>query len=118
MADNVIQVAVHDLRRKGAGDFEIILGKAQLKVSETVERVVNELHALYASKATKAHGKFSDQVVNYPAQTFIADFQKGGYKDFAELTKRLMDTLAFQAKQKAGATGGHVLFAHIEKTFP
>ncbi|NKJ38729.1 nucleoid-associated protein [Rhizobium sp. SG570] len=115
MVDKVLQVAIHDLRRKGVGDFEIILGKAQLKISETVERVVNELHALYASKATKAHGKFSDQVVNYPAQTFIGDFQKSGYKDFADLTKKLMDTLAFQAKQKAGATGGHVLFAHIEK---
>jgi len=115
MVSNVIQVAVHDLRRKGPGDFETIFGKAQLEVSETVVRVVNEIHGLYASKAAKAHGKFSAQVADYPAQTFIGDFQKSQYKDFSDLTQRLMGTLAVQAKQKAGATGGHVLFAHLEK---
>ncbi|MBB2768263.1 UNVERIFIED_ORG: nucleoid-associated protein [Rhizobium esperanzae] len=115
MVDNVVQVAIHDLRRKDARDFETILGKAQLKISETVERVVNELHALYASRASKAHGKFSAQVADYPAQTFIGEFEKGNYQDFSDLTKKLMGTLAVQAKQKAGATGGHVLFAHIEK---
>lgn len=115
MVDVVVQVAVHDLRRKGTSDFETILGKAQLKVSKTVERVVTELHSLYASRAAKAHGKFSENATDYPAQTFISDFHEGRYADFAELTKKLMTTLAVQAKQKAGATGGHVLFAHIEK---
>ncbi|MBM7331867.1 hypothetical protein JS562_55060, partial [Agrobacterium sp. S2] len=69
MVDSVIQVALHDLRRKGASDFETKFGKAQLEVSETVVRVVNEIHGLYASKATKAHGKFSTQIADYPAQT-------------------------------------------------
>ncbi|MDO3432159.1 nucleoid-associated protein [Rhizobium sp. CBN3] len=115
MVDNVVQVAVHDLRRKGQGDFETILGKAQLNVSPTVVRVVNELHSLYASKASKAHGRFSDKVADYPAQTFISDFERGKYQDFADLTQKLMDTLTVQARRKPGATGGHVLFAHIEK---
>ncbi|MGO7130376.1 nucleoid-associated protein [Rhizobium leguminosarum] len=115
MVDNVVQVAVHDLRRKGQGDFETILGKAQLNVSPTVVRVVNELHSLYASKASKAHGRFSEKVADYPAQSFISDFEKGKYQDFADLTQKLMDTLTVQARRKPGATGGHVLFAHIEK---
>ncbi|WP_176038803.1 nucleoid-associated protein, partial [Brucella tritici] len=115
MVDSVIQVALHDLRRKGASDFETKFGKAQLEVSETVVRVVNEIHGLYASKATKAHGKFSTQIADYPAQTFIAEFEKENYKNFSDLTMKLMGTLAVQAKQKPGATGGHVLFAHIEK---
>ncbi|MGO7117559.1 nucleoid-associated protein [Rhizobium leguminosarum] len=115
MVDNVVQVAVHDLRRKGQGDFETILGKAQLNVSPTVVRVVNELHSLYASKASKAHGRFSEKVADYPAQSFISDFEKGNYQDFADLTQKLMDTLTVQARRKPGATGGHVLFAHIEK---
>ncbi len=115
MVDSVVQVAVHDLRRKGQGDFETILGKAQLNVSDTVVRVVNELHSLYASKASKAHGKFSVNVADYPAQTFISDFKKSKFQDFADLTKKLMDTLTTQARRKPGAAGGHVLFAHIEK---
>lgn len=115
MVDKVFQVAIHDLRRKGPGDFETILGKAQLKVSATVIRVVNELYSLYASRASKAHGRFSDDVQNYPAQTYISDFQKDEYKSFADLTKKLMATLTAQARRKAGATGGHVMFAHIER---
>lgn len=115
MNDKVHQVAIHDLRRKGAGDFETILGKEQLRVSSTVVRVVNELYALYASRASKAHGRFSADVQNYPAQTYISDFHSGGYEGFAELTKNLMTTLTIQARRKAGATGGHVLFAHIER---
>lgn len=115
MVDKVVQVAVHDLRRKGQGDFETGLGKAQLNVSPTVVRVVNELHSLYASKASKAHGRFSENVADYPAQTFISDFEKGQYQDFVELTQKLMGTLTVQARRKSGATGGHVLFAHLEK---
>jgi nucleoid-associated protein len=115
MADKVVQVAVHDLRRKGKGDFETVVGKAQLNVSQTVERVVNELYTLYASKASKAHGRFSEDPDNYPAQTYIGDFEEGGYQDFATLTTKLMATLTAQARKKAGATGGHVLFAHIER---
>ncbi|QNH35635.1 nucleoid-associated protein [Aminobacter sp. MDW-2] len=115
MVDSVVQVAVHDLRRKGPADFETILGKDQLDVSETVVRVVNDLHTLYANRASKAHGRFSENVNDYPAQTFIADFHKGIYRDFATLTQKLMTTLTTQARRKAGATGGHVLFAHIER---
>lgn len=115
MIDSVVQVAVHDLRRKGPTDFEAILGKDQLAVSETVERVVSDLHTLYASRASKAHGRFSENVQDYPAQTFMAEFQKGGFRDFATLTQRLMTTLTTQARRKPGATGGHVLFAHVKK---
>ena len=115
MVDRVVQVAVHDLRRRGAGDFETFFGKAQLEISETVELVVNELHALYSSRASKAHGRFSEDADHYPAKAYIEAFHEGGYDDFAGLTQKLMATLAFQAKQKPGAAGGHVLFAHIEK---
>jgi nucleoid-associated protein len=115
MVDDVIQVAVHDLRRKGAADFEIFPGKAQLKISDTVVRVVNDLHALYAGRASKAHGRFSDDIEDYPAQFFISEYQKGGFRDFATLTQKLMVTLTTQARRKPGATGGHVLFAHLEK---
>lgn len=115
LVDNVVQVAVHDLKRNGSNDFESILGKAQLKVSPTVVRVVTELHTLYSGKASKAHGSFSEDLDNYPAQTFVSDFEKGQYKDFATLTQKLMSTLTAQAKRKSGAAGGHVLFAHFEK---
>ena len=115
MAENVIHVAVHDLRREGSGDFEAVLGNAQLKVSATVARVVSELHSLYSSRPSKAHGRFAANADDYPAQTFLAEFKKGNFKDFVTLTKKLMSTLTVQARRKPGASGGHVLFAHFEK---
>lgn len=58
MVEQVIQVAVHDLKRNSES-FETVSGNAHLKVSETVERVVGELHAMYASRASKSHGRFA-----------------------------------------------------------
>ncbi|MCX2696940.1 nucleoid-associated protein [Ochrobactrum chromiisoli] len=115
MADKIIQVALHGLRRNDLGNFEIKIGKKKLKLSKTVVRVVTEIHGLYASKSAKAHGKFSEPIENYPAQTFIKNLKDNNYNNFSEITKKLMDTLAYQAKLKSGSTGGHVLFAHIEK---
>lgn len=114
MGEQIIQVAVHDLK-KVSEDFNSILGNAHLKVSETVERVVSGLHAMYASRASKSHGRFAASVDNYPAQIYLDEFRKGGFQDFATLTEKLMTTLTVQARRKPGATGGHVLFAHIEK---
>ncbi|MBZ9700968.1 MULTISPECIES: nucleoid-associated protein [unclassified Mesorhizobium] len=114
MVEQVIQVAVHDLK-KDSENFETVSGNAHLKVSKTVERVVGELHAMYASRASKSHGRFAASADNYPAQTYLDEFRKGDFKDFATLTAKLMTTLTVQARRKPGATGGHVLFAHLEK---
>ncbi len=114
MVDKVVQVAIHDLRRNETGNLDTVLGNAQLDVSKTVVRVVNQIYAMYAGKASKAHGRFSDDVTNYPAQTYVSDFHQSGYRAFSELTEKLMATLTVQARRKA-ATGGHVLFAHLER---
>ncbi|TIX10615.1 MAG: hypothetical protein E5V44_09055, partial [Mesorhizobium sp.] len=91
MVEQVIQVAVHDLKRNSES-FETVSGNAHLKVSETVERVVGELHAMYASRASKSHGRFAASSDNYPAQTYLDEFRKGDFKDFATLTAKLMTT--------------------------
>lgn len=115
MAENVIQVAIHDLKRSKSGDFEYALGNAKLKVSDAAAKLVGDLHALYSSRASKAHGRFAESADDYPAQTYISEFVEGDFKDFATVTEKLMRTLAVQARRKPGATGGHVLFAHFEK---
>ncbi|MBB5276912.1 nucleoid-associated protein [Rhizobium rosettiformans] len=114
MVDSVVNVAIHNLEKHGS-DFDVVLGKNQLTISKTVIRVVNELHKMYASRASKAHGKFSDDTVNFPAQTFISNFVQSDFQGFEALTKGLMTVLLAQARRKSGATGGHVLFAHFEK---
>jgi nucleoid-associated protein len=115
MIDNIVSVAVHDLRKdSGATKATVEFGPDKLPVKGTVTRVVNELHTQYGRKVSKAHGKFSSNIVDYPSQGFISEFHDGEYKDFRTLTHELMTTLSVKAGAKASATGGHVLFAHFE----
>lgn len=114
MPNKIFHVAIHDLRRKGENDFEFVVGKTDLKRGDTVNRVVDELHLLYARRASKSHGKFSSDSVNFPTQTYLRTYLDGGNKDFKALTNSLMTTLVTQARRRPGATGGHVFFVHFE----
>ncbi|WP_375784796.1 nucleoid-associated protein [Bradyrhizobium sp. Pha-3] len=114
MPSRIFHVAIHDLRRKGDNDFKFVVGKNDLKHGPTLIRVVDELHRLYARRASKSHGKFSTDDVNFPTQGFLRVYIDEGSKDFETLTTSLMTTLVTQARCKAGATGGHVFFVHFE----
>lgn len=111
--NNIISVAVHDLRKVDE-TFEVIIGNSGLKVSETVQRLVDQLHTLYGRRTSKSHGQFSEDEVNYPTQTHLKDYLGNRPHDFSVLTEEMMKTLQSKAKGTA-ATGGHVFFAHFER---
>lgn len=111
---NVINhVIIHDLRKNGS-TFNVVAGAAGRDITPTVQRVVDELHDLYSKRASKAHGKFSEDRDNYPVQSFLEEFLAGGSVAFHDLTVRMMNTLATKAANTA-ATGGHVFFATFER---
>lgn len=112
--NNIISVAVHDFR-KDADAFAVILGKSDLKVTDPVQRVVDQLHKLYGRRTAKSHGKFSDDEDNYPTQRHLREYIDSEQKDFGALTEALMKTLAVNAQTKAAAAGGHVFFAHFQR---
>ncbi|MGV0762396.1 nucleoid-associated protein [Tistrella mobilis] len=112
--NNIINVAVHDLR-KDADEFVFVLGKSGLNITDPVQRVVDQLHKLYGRRTTKSHGKFSEDEDNYPTQRYLREYVNSEKKDFGALTESLMKTLAANAQTKAGATGGHVFFAHFQR---
>lgn len=112
--NNIISVAVHDLRKE-ADAFSVVLGKSDLKVTDPVQRVVDQLHKLYGRRTAKSHGKFSDDEDNYPTQRHLREYVGSESKDFGVLTEALMKTLAANAQTKAAATGGHVFFAHFQR---
>lgn len=114
MPNTIINVAVHDLRKTEEG-FDIVLGRAELPVNDTTQRVVDDLHDLYSRRASKSHGRFSDNDDDYPTQGHLRAYVEGQPGDFAELTARLMATLQVQARRRANAAGGHVFFAHFER---
>lgn len=114
MASTITHVAIHDLQKKSDSEFEFVPGKPNVKTGKTVQRVVDDLHGLYARRTTKSHGKFAIDTDNYPTQKFLKTYLDGGAKDFDTLTASLMRTLATQAQRKPGATGGHVFFVHFQ----
>ena len=113
LASKIIHVAIHDLR-KTETDFEFVTGKPDVKAGPTVQRVVDDLHSLYVRRASKSHGKFSADIVNFPTQAFLRAYLEADSSDFGALTTSLMTTLVIQARRKPGATGGHVFFVHFE----
>lgn len=111
MPNNIINLAVHDLRKVGEV-FEVFRGHGALAVNGTTQRVVDELHDLYNRRASKAYGRFSADDANYPTQGHLRTYMES--QDFAAFTASLMETLMVQARRKAAA-GGHVFFAHFER---
>jgi hypothetical protein len=59
VASKIFHAAIHDLRKTTETDFEVVVGKTNLRTGPTVQRVVDDLHNLYARRASKSHGKFS-----------------------------------------------------------
>lgn len=115
MADNKIaHVAVHDLVRTEDG-FRVALGKDGLAISNTTQRVIDDLYQLYRRRTSKSHGKFSIDDEYSPTRTHLRAYLDGDCKEFATLTARMMETLRRQAGHKGAATGGHVFFAHFER---
>lgn len=112
--NNIINVAVHDLK-KATDKFNITLGKSNLPVSGTVQRLVDQLHKLYGQRTSKSHGKFSEDEDNFPTPRHLREYIESENKDFAALTEALVETLAVNAQTKAAATGGHVFFAHFQR---
>lgn len=112
--NNIISVAVHDLK-KDRDKFIISLGKSNLPVSGTVQRLVDQLHKLYGQRTSKSHGKFSEDEIKFPTQRHLREYLKAKDRDFAALTEALITILATNAQTKAAATGGHVFFAHFER---
>ncbi|NTF35024.1 nucleoid-associated protein [Rhizobium skierniewicense] len=113
MANIIKKVAIHDLEPAGRG-FEIKLGKNDLPITKTAQRVIDLLYSLYNRRASKSHGKFAEDEVNYPTQIHVGTYNEEGFADFNKLTADMMLTLKKEASQK-NARGGHVFFSHFHR---
>ncbi|KAB1086882.1 hypothetical protein F4V91_10845 [Neorhizobium galegae] len=109
MANIISNVAIHDLQRVD-DVYRLIPGNSAIVVTNTVQRLVDELHKLYARRPSKAYGKFAQDVINYPTSIVLKRYLEAQL-DFGDLTLTLMNTLQKNAQAKAASTGGHVFFA-------
>lgn len=107
-------VIVHDLLKAEGGGFSVDEREDLLPVTKTVQRLVDQLVSEYAKRTGKSHGRFEDDVDNYPVQRFIQEYHVDRSKTFLELTQAMMKTLCAKVA-KTAATGGHVFIAHTTR---
>ena len=112
--ENLINsVIIHDLN-KGADGFCIDARQDELQVTETVQRLVDQLVDIYAKRPGKSYGRFETDEDNFPVQRFVRQYYADHSISFLQLTQSMMSTLAAKAGSTA-STGGHVLFARINR---
>jgi len=110
----IVGVIVHKLvKERHARGADIVTRPAIVHVTDTVERLVVELHRLYAEKTGKGLGKFEVDEDNYPIQRYLRDYFVSKSVDFHELSLRMMNTLKDRVQTELLATGGYVLIAHV-----
>jgi len=114
LANNIVHVAIHDLKRTQDG-FAVQLGNPNLPVNTTTQRVIDDLYDLYRRRASKSHGKFSASPDAAPTQGHLQDYLGSSFAGFAKLTEAMMATLQDRARLRGAAHGGHVFYAHFER---
>lgn len=111
--NEIINVIVHSLVRKDAG-FIVDDRQEVLEVGVTVQRLIDQLSKIYASKTGKSHGRFEADVDNYPVSKFLAEYYVSHTSGFVATTMHMVENLKKEA-QGTASTGGHVFFAHFKR---
>ncbi len=111
--NEIINVIVHTLNKGDAG-FVVDDRKEVLEVGETVQRLIDQLAKIYAAKTGKSHGRFEEDVDNYPVSKFLENYFKNENSDFVTTTFHMAQSLRKSA-QGTASTGGHVFFAHFRR---
>lgn len=111
--NEIVALVIHDLERKPDG-FHVRLGQVLAEITDTTRRVVEELHDLYNRRPSRAHGRFSDEADNATPEQ-LRRYLTAARPDFLGLSAGMMLTLQRKAERRAGAAGGHVLFAHLRR---
>ncbi|MFM5520733.1 nucleoid-associated protein [Aeromonas jandaei] len=107
-------VTLHDLI-KGSDSFRVKEREEPLKITSTIERLVGQILDEYKKRSGKSHGHFEDNEDEYPIQRYLRQYYVTTTLSFQETTRQMMYNLCHHVKGTA-STGGHVFFAHINRS--
>lgn len=110
------KVIVHTIIKKD-GKFELDPGDGTLIVDATVQRLIDQLASLYATKAGKEYGRFEADEENYPVSKFLREYCASKPLDLVKSSMDMSGTLIREA-QRTASPGGHVFFAHFTRNTP
>ncbi len=91
MTNTIIRFAIHDLT-KTQGAFVVTHGKSDLKITQTMQRVIDDLTALYAKRPQNLTGKFAADEDRFPTEKHLRAYLSNQPSDFTTLTHKMMDT--------------------------
>lgn len=111
--NSIDSVVIHKLAKERHGKASIITRSATLPITEPVQKLVQDIHELYAERTGKGYGRFQIDEINYPASRILRETFGGKSKSFLDASKDLMAVLATKAGQAPLATGGYVLMAQV-----
>ncbi len=110
----IVNLIVHKLLKIAHGDANIELRPGGIvNVTPTAQRVIDQLHKLYSERTGKGYGKFDSDENNFPMSRFVRQHFIDNSIDFSALTQLMMEHLKVRSNEEQLATGGHVLFAHV-----
>lgn len=113
LENEIMNVIVHSLNKVDGG-FVIDGRDEVLEVGETIQRLIDQLAKIYAAKTGKSHGRFEDDVDNYPVSRYLEAYYTVGDSNFVATTLHMTENLKMSA-QGTASTGGHVFFAHFKR---
>jgi nucleoid-associated protein len=114
---NKVEAAViHKLVKERHGKATVVTRNTPLELSDSVIKLVTDVHELYSDRPGKGFGRFEADEVNFPVATVLRDYLHHSKTSFIDATKLLMGVLATKASPVALATGGFVLMAHMSNS--
>jgi len=113
MPNRIVNLIVHKLVKTQHGPASIELAESIINVTPSAQRLIDHLHHLYAERTGKGYGKFEEDEVNFPMQTFVRDHFVNTTTDYYALSELMMNHLQFRAGNEQLATGGYVLISHV-----
>lgn len=111
--NKIHNVIVHTVIKK-EGRFELDPRDETLTISPTVQRLIDQLANLYATKAGKEYGRFEKDEENYPVSKFLREYFTTTPLNLVKSSLDMSGTLIREA-QRTASPGGHVFFAHFTR---
>lgn len=107
-------VIVHISNKEQGEPTSVDPSPAEGQVTEASQRLIDDICERYAGRAGKGYGHFEDDHDSYPMSTIISDYIIHNTDDFYACSCRMVNHLSVRSSDQHMATGGYVLFAHIE----
>ena len=111
---NAIQgLVVHKLIKERQGEADFVPRDNTVTVTVTVQRLIDQIHRLYADRQSKGYGKFEVDEDNFPMGRYAREYFVDESTGFYNLSLAMMRTLKKASGNAPLSTGGYVLIAHV-----